>query len=613
MKHAARFLSLAVPALLGLAVFAAPEAAQVTAPLFAGDPPVEDLGRARQLIRDWEETAPEKAERVMRVVYWTPADREPQPEFRPRLTRVMKSVQDFYATQMAAYGFPGRTIRLELAEDGLLRLPVAKGTLKSAECSETDGSDGQAIRRDCLATLKEAGIDGAKETLVIFCNLADWDPDKRRMSHHSPYYASGKSTNGTAWQLDSPLLDAAHLPVKDQHLDDGQYGHISLGKYNSIFVGGVCHEIGHALGLPHCRECPQARRERGSALMGSGNRTFGDELRGDGKGSFLALPHALKLAVHPQFSGSVKQMNTEATVNFSGWKLESTPEGLRVAAKLKSNLPCHAVLAYGDPEGGGDYDAAIAAGVPLADGTFSLLLPPPDKKNRSAVLSFVGVCVNGAATASVWSSQAFSLPCRIGADGSYDVSRTMAALEVKQHAEAARSGKLPPELAEKLTPAAREALRRLALPEKRDRMAPATAEESVKSLPLSDTKAGTARTGYGGVHYDRTDAGMPLVGPDGPAAHGLWAHANSEFHYDLGGKWTTLRGTAGLLDTGSGNVQAKIEADGRTLWESGEIKPGVPHPFSVEVKGVKSLVLTIRGVKGIGSAHGAWLEPVLGR
>jgi hypothetical protein len=605
MKVLTPLVSLA--ALSGLAL------AVITAPLLPIEPTMADLERSHAVLKAWEETEPENGKRVMRVVYWTPADREPQPAFRERLTRVMKSVQSFYLREMEAVGFAGRTIGLDVAADGLLNLPIARGTLKSEECSESDGSDGQAIRRDCVRALAQVGIDGEKETLVIFCNLADWDPEKRRMSHHSPYYASGDSTRGTAWQLDSPLLDSDLLGVKDQHLEDGQYGRISLGKYNSIFVGGVCHEIGHALGLPHCRECPPLRALRGTALMGSGNRTYGEELRGESKGSFLALPHALKLAAHPQFSGSVKQMGTKVKVDFADWKMEATEDGLRVRAKVTSNLPCHAVLAYGDPEGGSDYDAAIAVGVPQADGHFTLVLPKPDRRNRPAALSFVGVCVNGAATASVWSEQAFTMSCRIDEAGNYDVSGTMAAIAFQEHVASARAGTLSDAVRTTLKPSVQEALRRLLLPETRERLAAAAVAETVKQLPLSDSEPAHAVTGYGGVHYDRTDRGEPLVGAEGPVAHGLWAHANAEHRFALGGKWSTLRGAAGLVNGANGSVVAVIEADGKELWKSPELKQGMTAPFTLPVVGVTSLTLRMRAVKGIGNAHSAWLEPTLER
>ena len=92
-------------------------------------------------------------------------------------------------------------------------------------------------------------------------------------------------------------------------ITDGEYGRISLGKHNSIFIGGMAHELGHALGLPHCRGSAD-EAQLGTALMGSGNRTFGDEIRGEGRGTFLSRAHALRLASHPQFSNSLQGFPT---------------------------------------------------------------------------------------------------------------------------------------------------------------------------------------------------------------------------------------------------------------------------------------------------------------
>ena len=43
-------------------------------------------------------------------------------------------------------------------------------------------------------------------------------------------------------------------------MQDGEYGRISMGKHNSIFIGGVAHELGHALSLPHNKERPDEVR-----------------------------------------------------------------------------------------------------------------------------------------------------------------------------------------------------------------------------------------------------------------------------------------------------------------------------------------------------------------
>lgn len=582
--------------------------------LLPGEPAAADFNRARAMLEEWESTTPEKAPRVLRIFYWSPADRDPQPEYRARLTRVMRHIQNFYSREMAAWGFPGRTIRIELATDSLLTIHEVKGRLKSAECSETDLKDGEEIRRDCVQAARAVGIDCDKETIVIFCNLAEWNPETRTMSHHSPYYASGDSCGGTAWQVDSPLLDSALLGVKDQHITDGQYGRISLGKYNSFFVGGVCHELGHALGLPHCKESAACRAVRGTALMGGGNRTYGDELRGEGRGSFLTLPHALKLAAHPQFSGSVKEIAKTASAEFSDWDFEPDADGLRVRGRVTASLPTFAVIAYADPDGGQDYDSEVAAGVTARDGTFSFHISRPEKRDCFASLRFVAVCVNGAATSGNWAANALSLRCRIGADAAYDIAPAREQLELRSNTAPFLKGALSEAQIAKLTPRVQSALLRLKNPDSAEgKPTPAAVPNSTGGIPLSDTAPVSAKTGWGGVHFDRNNEGQPLEGPHGLFTHGLYAHADSLYEYQLEEKWDALAGSACVLDGGFGTVDALIEADGRTVWGPKLLKPGDQTTFEIDVKGVKKLALRMTGKDGNRGAWSAWGEPRLTR
>lgn len=314
-----------------------------------------------------------RGERPLVITLFTGNDTPPAPKYRERLTRTMKHIQAFYAKEMDRNGFGELTFKLPLADDGLLDIHVVQGDKPNDAYS---GKSGQAIRKMVLEHLKTKEINGHQETVVIFCNLTKWDPKARKMSHHSPYYAGGSHQAGTAWQLDSALLDSATLDDTDKqrHLHDGQYGHISLGRYQSIFIGGICHELGHALGLPHNKQRADERERWGTALMGSGNRTYGEELRDEGKGSFLTLAHAMKLAVHPAFSGSVKQMRKGPKRTVHDLNIEITQEGkaISITGRIESDIPVHAVLAYIDPEGGSDYNATTHVAVPDKDGTFKL-------------------------------------------------------------------------------------------------------------------------------------------------------------------------------------------------------------------------------------------------
>ena len=85
--------------------------------------PEEEIARkvpaALEILNAWQGEG-EKAERKLHLVYWSPADREPAPAARERLTAILEDIRDFYAREMKRLGFGPRTIGLDYAEDGLL-------------------------------------------------------------------------------------------------------------------------------------------------------------------------------------------------------------------------------------------------------------------------------------------------------------------------------------------------------------------------------------------------------------------------------------------------------------------------------------------------------------
>ncbi len=588
-------------------------AATAPAPVPAPLPPGVDLARAKALLKDWEENAPDKARRYLRVIYWAPADVEPAPQYRERLTRVMTTVRDFYARQMQAYGFGPRTINLELEPDGLLKLRVVRGGQPSASYKTESG---QEIRQDCVKALQAEGLNADDETLVIFCYLSKWDPEKRTMRQWSPYYASGTHHNGTAWQVDSPLLDSQLLTDKTNMLTDGQYGHISVGRYNSIFVGGVAHELGHALGLPHCSETAEERTTRGHALMGAGNRTLGEELRGEGPGTFLTFPHALKLAAHVQFSGSVKRMTDKAEIAWTNLQIQTQGKQLVVTGRIASTIPPYAILGYADPEGHGDYDATVGCAVPDAAGAFRLAVNFPDsRKAEGGELRMVACCVNGYATAYASPNAKPTFPFAMK-NGVCDVAPAHVRMELDAALARQRKAPLTPAELATLQPQTREVLRRLlAADSANGKPEPVNVAAASQHVALSDCHPLTASTGWSGVHYDRLPNEVQILVCGGriyPA--GLYAHAPASHVYQLGGKWGRFTGRCGVADGGGNPVEFVILGDHRELWRSGVVKATESKPFSVPVTGISQLELqALVTPKGKNGAWGVWLEPTLGR
>jgi hypothetical protein len=181
------------------------------------------LQSATNRISQYHSTQSVSSNRTLHIVYWTPQDREPIAQYRERLSRVLLNISEFYRTEMIRLGLGDKTFPLAMDDAGRVRIHVVRG---QGTYEQYNRESGDKIRNECLPTLQAAGIDAEKETIVIFCNMSNWDPVARKMTQNSPYYAGGGKRNGTAWQVDSALLDSGLLSEKESFLQDGQYAAI---------------------------------------------------------------------------------------------------------------------------------------------------------------------------------------------------------------------------------------------------------------------------------------------------------------------------------------------------------------------------------------------------
>jgi len=571
----------------------------------------EKAQAARAILDAYHGEDPVPGSRKLHVVCWRPVDRPFADGYRERIPRMLDHIRDFYESEMERHGLGKRTFQLDTDEEGKLVIHEAVG---EGNYEDYGRPDGQRIRKDCVVVLKEAGLDPDRETILIFTNLSDWDPVKRTFFHKSPYYAGGSHRSGTAWQLDSAELDTRNLALKEPMIRDGEYGRISLGKHNSIFIGGIAHEMGHAFGLPHCRARDDEAKAFGTALMGAGNRTYADELRGEGKGSFLTLASALRLASHPQFSGSVKGMNLPLRAEFTDMAVEGRGDSFVLRGKVEAGLPVYAVLGYLDPEGGGDYDSRTVVAIPGDEGEFTLecdaLVP-----GKEAEVRLFTLMVNG-------DTQRWTSGYRVARDGTVDVEAMETTLELSDFVAAVRERDL--EEAKRIgttlagdAQAARVARSILAGldPERTTRKASEIPEET-RSFPLSRITPTEAEVGWQRPAYDHLPGPAVLIQSGAEVFEtGIYAHAEARHVYTLnGGGWKRLRGQCGLPHSRGGSVEFVIRTDGNEVFRSKTLKAGEKRPFDVDLSGVTRLELLTRdGGDGKGADWGFWLAPMLVR
>ncbi|HEY1067680.1 MAG TPA: NPCBM/NEW2 domain-containing protein [Pirellulales bacterium] len=573
-------------------------------------PEAGQASAARRILEAWRQDRPESGDRYLHVVCWTPNDRSFPAKYEERLDGILKHIQAFYSLQMDANGFGPGSVKLKLGDSGKVVLHAVTGLHPTAHYGKESGGE---IRKECVPVLAKSGIDANGETIVIFCNLAQWDAEKLTFKHESPYYAGGSTHSGTAWQLDSPELSIDALTAKEPMIRDGEYGRISLGKHNSIFIGGIAHELGHALSLPHCAPRPD-ETVRGTPLMGSGNRTYGDELRGEGRGTFLSFAHALRLASHPQFSGSVKELRTVGKSRVSDLAIVDRDNAIEVAGRNTGEPPFSGIVAYFDPAGGGDYNSTTATAVPDEQGRFrfqSDAFPP----GKSGELRIVPLHCNGS-TGDGATRDKLTFSYEITADGTPDLEAIQLRLALAPFLDALsrRDSATAKRLAENAsTPRAKRIAQQLLTP-RRQTKTPAEHVGDKNEVSLSQFKPQSAQVGWSKATFDRLPEAPFVLSAHGRIFDtGIYAHAPARHEYALGGKWKRLTGSVSLAEGHDGSVVFEIQGDGKSLWRSDVVEDKIV-PFDVDLTDVKSLVLITETTEdGGGSDWGLWLEPQLGR
>ncbi len=579
-----------------------------------------------KLLDAYHGTRPAGQPKKLHVIYFTPSDRNPEPRYRERLEAILEDIRAFYREGMKQAGLGPETFDLARDAQGEWILHFVKG--REVE-NNYHKPDSDKISGECRPVLEAAGISMEQETVLIMCNMATWDVKAKTFRNtHSPYYGMWTQTNGMCFAIDTIIQNLDDIAKKEPILDDDQYGKMSLGKFNTIFIGGIAHELGHAFALPHCGE-RWDEKPRGTSLMGIGNHTYRDERRGESPGSFLAMASAMKLAARPLFSKSdldmtlAPQLETNEfhlSTNVSRSDLAGRKGGLRVEGIVKGTPPVYGVIAYFDSLHDGGYRAPTATSVPDADGRFALEV----SDLKSCVLGDLRIeyChANGAISES-------HAPFGVTPDGTVDLeqAKTIEALEplIKAVLQEDRSvARLELASIEKSSaPELGKTVARKLMASLQDepKPIPARVPPEVTQLPLGDAQPEVAKVGWAKPAANRIPQNKQIEAPwleSGKIyATGLFAHAPSRYVYDLGGKWKSLRGEAGLhtLQQPYGSVVFVIKTDGKEAFRSPVVRRSAKPSYEVNVMGVKTLELIVEDAgDGNGNDWGLWLDPMLAR
>lgn len=265
----------------------------------------------------------------------------------------MTEVQDFYRNGMKAAGFGPLTFELERDDNRRLQVHLVQGNHPTAFYDRSSENSENKVREEVKTELKRKGVDIDQETIVIFQVLLRWEEGKA--TEVGAYCGGGNYLTGTAWVYDDELLDPRLLSSK---APGGFYnGPCSIGEFNSHYIGGVAHELGHAFGLPH--DCErQADHLRGTSLMGGGNHTYGEELRKEGLGTFLTAASAMPLLSCRRFAAKQDADLKDSNCALSGFDASFKDGKIVLSGNIRSEPQAFGIVAYNDfAEIQDDYDA----------------------------------------------------------------------------------------------------------------------------------------------------------------------------------------------------------------------------------------------------------------
>lgn len=560
------------------------------------------------------------ARSLVRVVYFHPADRDPLPNYAARLDRIMTDVSDFYRDGLRRFGIENRGLPLE-RKDGRLVLHLVRGKLPASGYNyEAGGVTGKEAR----AALQGV-VDFDREHVLMVYGLCRKEPDGRYV-FDAPYYGDGNQRAGLCHAADCELLDPSLLTDTKNKIvyTEHYYPRVEqmVATFNSWYIGGLAHELGHGLGLPHDAG-QRAEAGFGTSLMGNGNLRYREDVWGGRAPAYLSRTIALQLLAHPLITGSDRGRWEGVGVGIEGLEFVAGDRALQVRGRAGGTIPPYAVAAFIWPTSSKQDHGARTFATVVRGNDFDLRLDAigPGSYN----LKLVTMHANGGTT-----TRRFQLD--VDSAGRPDAKGLQARWEsavvergeqaVAQRWPAVRTFLSDEVIARAPGDDARRKLRHL-----RTVVEPVTPQAlgsiTGERVYLSDVAWSEASVGWGQParnHFwfdEKIQRGV-LISVGGQFfERSLYAHSPSRYVFPLEQKWKTFTVVIGLRDGAvarKGSGIFTIRGDGRELYRSSVMRVGTRNTVNVDVSGVRQLELLAEGDGGNSDNSWAiWADPLLQR
>ena len=557
---------------------------------------------AEQIIKTYH-AGTEPAQKVVKVVYFHGNDMQPLSHWEERLNRTLNDVSSYYKEEFSKYGIKSNGVPFEKSGDKYV-ITVVKGDLPSKNYNTLSGMQIQ----DEIGKKTAGKIDLSKDHVLVFTGLSYKREDSTYV-FHSPYWGTGFSLRGLCFVADCELLDSKLLTDTLQRMKFSEQmvalKECSVAEFNSWYIGGITHEMGHMFGLPHDNGNPSELVADEISLMGQyGSRHFRGYLWGDKQSSRISAAGIMQLISHPVFTQSVRSLNDPPEFNHDPLRFENNDKGVLIKTTISpKSLPyaCYTLLRPVDI-----IEYFNKSSIHLIGPANELNLQFGKLPGGMYQLWIAFIFLNGATRST---QQIFF----VNSEGVAQIPKLPMITDVNIKAFHDRL------LKEEKT---KETALKLKILEALIHPVPPSDPQTAtgKRLFLSDTKGEKAAVGWqepARNYYTRELERTFFLENQGKIYEkGLFAHAPSVYSFNLGKKWHTFSAIAAFRDDliEAGSVRFTIWGDGKLLYTSPILTTGQQTPVKIDIRQVSILELKAESTRmDNGHCWSVWLNPVIER
>lgn len=307
--------------------------------------------------------------RNLNLIYFVPNDLDTLPAYEKRLSELMLWAQTFFKNEMNRNGYGYKTFGL-FTDSVISRVKIItiRGASPKSSYPYTGGAG--AVQTEINAWFTAHPTEKTSEHTLVIIPRYSFKTDGTPSG--GPFYGLGK----WCFALDYEGLDIKHLGKTDTE-----------GNRFSVWYGGLVHELGHGLNLPHNCQKVSENATLGMALMWAGNGTLGKSP------TFLTATDCAILNVNQIFNNDTKTYyaGVSSSINRIHADYSAAKSAIVVSGRFTSNTPVKSVVYYNDPnvnnEGTGtnkDYNATTWESKAIGTDSFYVEMPVSEFKYRDA-------------------------------------------------------------------------------------------------------------------------------------------------------------------------------------------------------------------------------------